>query len=380
MSTSISIKELKELDPSSYQIVDIRDAVEISHGAIPGALVMKTEEIETSDAIDRSKKTIICCSRGRFSVAAAEELQEKGWDAVSLEGGYIAWLMDVMSAPEEQDKAADVEKSLRKKFKKSIWSKFTKAINTYELVKPGDKIAVCISGGKDSMLMAKCFQELHKYSEIHFDVKFVVMDPGYSKENRLIIEDNAKKLNIPIEIFETDIFENVFHIDKNPCYICARMRRGHLYNYAKNIGCNKIALGHHFDDVIETIVMSMLYGAQIQTMMPKLHSNHFEGMEVIRPLYLVREDDIKAWAKHNNLYFIQCACKFTDTCSSEACLTRPRSKRVEVKNLIRDLKKTNPYVEQNIFKSVENVSLKTIIAYKDDKEKHHFLDTYDDVK
>lgn len=158
------------------------------------------------------------------------------------------------------------------------------------------------------------------------------------------------------------------------------MRRGHLYNYAKNIGCNKIALGHHFDDVIETIVMSMLYGAQIQTMMPKLHSNHFEGMEVIRPLYLVREDDIKAWAKHNNLYFIQCACKFTDTCSSEACLTRPRSKRVEVKNLIRELKKTNPYVEQNIFKSVENVSLKTIIAYKDDKEKHHFLDTYDDVK
>ena len=184
MSTSISIKELKELDPSSYQIVDIRDAVEISHGAIPGALVMKTEEIETSDAIDRSKKTIICCSRGRFSVAAAEELQEKGWDAVSLEGGYIAWLMDVMSAPEEQDKAADVEKSLRKKFKKSIWSKFTKAINTYELVKPGDKIAVCISGGKDSMLMAKCFQELKLHNKFDFEVKFVVMDPGYSPEKR----------------------------------------------------------------------------------------------------------------------------------------------------------------------------------------------------
>ena len=190
MSTSISIKELKELDPSSYQIVDIRDAVEISHGAIPGALVMKTEEIETSDAIDRSKKTIICCSRGRFSVAAAEGLQEKGWDAVSLEGGYIAWLMDVMSAPEEQDKAADVEKSLRKKFKKSIWSKFTKAINTYELVKPGDKIAVCISGGKDSMLMAKCFQELKLHNKFDFEVKFVVMDPGYSPENRTVIEDH----------------------------------------------------------------------------------------------------------------------------------------------------------------------------------------------
>lgn len=200
MSTSISIKELKELDPSSYQIVDIRDAVEISHGAIPGALVMKTEEIETSDAIDRSKKTIICCSRGRFSVAATEELQEKGWDAVSLEGGYIAWLMDVMSAPEEQDKAADVEKSLRKKFKKSIWSKFTKAINTYELVKPGDRIAVCISGGKDSMLMAKCFQELKLHNKFDFEVKFVVMDPGYSPENRKVIEDNAKSLHIPITI------------------------------------------------------------------------------------------------------------------------------------------------------------------------------------
>lgn len=210
MSTSISIKELKELDPSSYQIVDIRDAVEISHGAIPGALVMKTEKIETSDAIDRSKKTIICCSRGRFSVAAAEELQEKGWDAVSLEGGYIAWLMDVMSAPEEQDKAADVEKSLRKKFKKSIWSKFTKAINTYELVKPGDKIAVCISGGKDSMLMAKCFQELKLHNKFDFEVKFVVMDPGYSPENRKVIEDNAKSLHIPITIFETDIFGSCY--------------------------------------------------------------------------------------------------------------------------------------------------------------------------
>ena len=378
MSTSISIKELKELDPSSYQIVDIRDAVEISHGAIPGALVMKTEKIETSDAIDRSKKTIICCSRGRFSVAAAEELQEKGWDAVSLEGGYIAWLMDVMSAPEEQDKAADVEKSLRKKFKKSIWSKFTKAINTYELVKPGDKIAVCISGGKDSMLMAKCFQELHKHSPVHFDVKYIVMDPGYSKENREVIEKNAKKLNIPVEIFESDIFDNVFNIEKNPCYICARMRRGHLYNYAKNLGCNKIALGHHYDDVIETILMSMLYGGQIQTMMPKLHSNNFKGMEVIRPLYLIHEDDIKAWAKHNNLYFIQCACKFTQACANETCLTQSKSKRLEMKNLIKELKKVNPFVEQNIFKSVENVSLKTVIAYKDDHARHHFLDTYDE--
>ena len=378
MSTSISIKELKELDPSSYQIVDIRDAVEISHGAIPGALVMKTEEIETSDAIDRSKKTIICCSRGRFSVAAAEELQEKGWDAVSLEGGYIAWLMDVMSAPEEQDKAADVEKSLRKKFKKSIWSKFTKAINTYELVKPGDKIAVCISGGKDSMLMAKCFQELKLHNKFDFEVKFVVMDPGYSPANRQIIEANAKRMNIPITIFESDIFDAVFNIEKSPCYLCARMRRGHLYSKAKELGCNKIALGHHYDDVIETILMGMLYGAQMQTMMPKLHSTNFEGMELIRPLYLIREDDIKKWRDSNDLHFIQCACKFTDTCST--CGSENTSKRVEVKNLIRQLKETNPFVESNIFKSVENVNLSTVIAYKKDGVKHHFLDDYDRIE
>ena len=377
MSTSISIKELKELDPSSYQIVDIRDAVEISHGAIPGALVMKTEEIETSDAIDRSKKTIICCSRGRFSVTAAEELQEKGWDAVSLEGGYIAWLMDVMSAPEEQDKAADVEKSLRKKFKKSIWSKFTKAINTYELVKPGDRIAVCISGGKDSMLMAKCFQELKLHNKFDFEVKFVVMDPGYSPENRKVIEDNAKSLHIPITIFETDIFDSVYHVENSPCYLCARMRRGHLYHFAQQLGCNKIALGHHYDDVIETILMGMLYGAQVQTMMPKLHSIHFEGMELIRPLYLVREDDIKAWRDYNGLHFIQCACKFTDTCTT--CNNEEnRSKRVEIKELIKNLKKVNPFVESNIFRSVENVNIDTVVGYKQHGIRHNFLEGYDD--
>ena len=379
MSTSISIKELKELDPSSYQIVDIRDAVEISHGAIPGALGMKTEEIETSDAIDRSKKTIICCSRGRFSVAAAEELQEKGWDAVSLEGGYIAWLMDVMSAPEEQDKAADVEKSLRKKFKKSIWSKFTKAINTYELVKPGDRIAVCISGGKDSMLMAKCFQELKLHNKFDFEVKFVVMDPGYSPENRKVIEDNAKSLHIPITIFETDIFDSVYHVENSPCYLCARMRRGHLYHFAQELGCNKIALGHHYDDVIETILMGMLYGAQVQTMMPKLHSTNFEGMELIRPLYLIREADIIHWANYNDLHFIQCACRFTEHCASCGG-TEKGSKRAEIKELIHELAQKDPVIEYNIFRSVENVNLNTVIGYKQDGVRHNFLDTYDDVK
>ena len=376
MSTSISIKELKELDPSSYQIVDIRDAVEISHGAIPGALVMKTEEIETSDAIDRSKKTIICCSRGRFSVAAAEELQEKGWDAVSLEGGYIAWLMDVMSAPEEQDKAADVEKSLRKKFKKSIWSKFTKAINTYELVKPGDKIAVCISGGKDSMLMAKLLQELQLHGKVKFDLVFLVMNPGYNEDNWNIILNNAKLLGIPINVFESDIFNIVADVDKSPCYLCARMRRGYLYSHAKELGCNKIALGHHFDDVIETTLMGMLYSGKVETMMPKLHSKNFEGMELIRPMYMVREADIKAWRDYNNLHFIQCACRFTERCAT--CGGEKGSKRDEMKELIAELRKRCDTIDMNIFNSVHNINLKTVIGYHKGDWTYNFLDDYDE--
>ena len=287
-------------------------------------------------------------------------------------------MKEEMDKNQNNEKAKEVEQSLRKKFKKKIWSKFTKAINTYELVKPGDKIAVCISGGKDSMLMAKCFQELKVHNKFDFEVKFLVMDPGYSPENRKVIEDNAKKLNIPITIFESDIFESVFNVEKSPCYLCARMRRGHLYHFAKDMGCNKIALGHHYDDVIETILMGMLYSGQIQTMMPKLHSTNFEGMELIRPLYLVREDDIKAWRDYNDLHFIQCACKFTDTCTT--CNNEEnQSKRIEIKNLISELKKTNRFVEGNIFKSVENVNLNTIVAYKKDGVKHNFLDTYDEI-
>ena len=375
----ITVEQLKELDQDTYTIVDIRDEEKVMKNPIEGSIALEESKVYQTE-FDKNKKIIVVCDRGKLSIPSVLDLRDRGYDAYSLHGGYVSIVMDKMKENASKEIATNAERSIIKTYRKQIWSRFTKAVRDYELIKEGDKIAVCISGGKDSMLMAKCFQELHKYSDISFEVKYIVMDPGYSSENRQIIEENARKLNIPIEIFETDIFENVFHIDKNPCYICARMRRGHLYNYAKNIGCNKIALGHHYDDVIETIVMSMLYGAQIQTMMPKLHSNHFEGMEVIRPLYLIHEDDIKAWAKFNDLYFIQCACKFTDTCSSEACLTRPRSKRVEVKNLIRELKKTNPYVEQNIFKSVENVSLKTIIAYKDDQEKHHFLDDYDKKK
>ena len=292
-------------------------------------------------------------------------------------GGYIAWLREEMRRQEAEDIKNQVEQSIRKKFRKTIWSPFTKAVKQYELVKEGDKVAVCISGGKDSMLMAKLFQELKLHNKFPFEVEFLVMDPGYSPDNRHVIEENARKLGIPVHIFESDIFDAVYTIEKSPCYLCARMRRGYLYSYAKELGCNKIALGHHYDDVIETILMGMLYGAQVQTMMPKLHSTNFEGMELIRPLYLVREDDIKAWRDYNHLHFIQCACKFTDTCTT--CNNEEnRSKRVEIKELIREMKKKNPFVEGNIFKSVENVNLDTVVAYKSKGEKHNFLDTYDE--
>ena len=268
------------------------------------------------------------------------------------------------------------ELSLRKKFKKSIWCKFTKGINEYDLVSPHDKIAVCISGGKDSMIMAKLFQELKRHDKFPFEVEFIVMDPGYNADNRRKIEDNARNLSVPINIFESDIFGSVEHIEKNPCYICARMRRGYLYSKARELGCNKIALGHHFDDVIETILMGMLYGGQVQTMMPKLYSTNFEGLELIRPMYLVREADIKHWCSYNELQFIQCACRFTETCSDIGADGHSVSKRMKTKNLIAELKKINPQVEKNIFRSVENVNLSTIIAYKDKNGVHNFLDTY----
>lgn len=381
---SISIEELNRMNPDSYQIIDIRDETEIGHGAIPGAVAVATEEIEGNEKIDFSKKLVICCSRGKYSVDVAEELSEKGIDAESLEGGYIAWLIDNMKQKEAAEKAGegsfakDVEQSLRKKFRKSIWCKFTKAINEYELVKPGDKIAVCISGGKDSMLMAKLFQELKRHNKFDFEVKFLVMDPGYSPANRQVIEENAKRLEIPIEIFESDIFESVYNVEKSPCYLCARMRRGYLYSHAQKMGCNKIALGHHYDDVIETILMGMLYGAQVQTMMPKLHSTNFEGMQLIRPMYLIREADIKHWRDYNDLHFIQCACKFTDTCTTCRTDGTSVSKRMEIKNLIAELKKVNPHIESNIFRSVENVNLHTVIAYKKDGVKHSFLEGYED--
>lgn len=278
---------------------------------------------------------------------------------------------------DEEPYYLQVEKSIRKNFRKSIWCRFTKGINAYEMVSEGDCICVCISGGKDSMLMAKLFQELQRHNKFNFDVRFLVMDPGYNEENRKLIEENAAKLNIPITIYESDIFEAVVNIEKSPCYLCARMRRGHLYNKAKEMGCNKIALGHHYDDVIETILMGMLYGGQVQTMMPKLHSTNFEGMELIRPMYLIREGAILAWRDYNNLRFLQCACKFTEQSARETNDFENASKRKEIKQLIVKLKQTNPFVKDNIFKSVENVNLNTIIAYKENGIKHHFLDDYD---
>ena len=270
----------------------------------------------------------------------------------------------------------EIEKSLKKKYRSSIWCRFTSGINEYQLVKEGDKIAVCISGGKDSMLMAKLFKELKKHNKFEFELVFLVMDPGYNPINREMIKKNLKLLNIEATIFESQIFDSVADIEKSPCYLCARMRRGHLYHHAKELGCNKIALGHHYDDVIETILMGMLYGGQIQTMMPKLKSSNFENMELIRPMYLIREEAIISWKLHNDLQFIQCACRFTENCmisDNEG----GASKRLEMKTMLKKFRQTSPYIESNIFKSVENVNLNTIISYKKDGVKHHFLENFD---
>ena len=377
MSIDITIEEMEALPAESYELFDIRGEIERAHGILPNSTASSADVLMENPPEDKEKKIIICCSRGQISRDIAEELQEQGYEAYSLKGGYVGWLMADMKKKEADDVCEHVELSIRKKFKKKIWSKFTKAVREYELVKEGDRIAVCISGGKDSMLMAKLFQELKRHNKFNFEVKFLVMDPGYSPENRKVIEENARKMKIPIQIFESNIFESVFEIEKSPCYICARMRRGYLYNFAQQMGCNKIALGHHYDDVIETILMGMLYSAQVPTMMPKLHSTNFEGMELIRPMYLIREDDIKAWRDYNDLHFIQCACKFTDTCTT--CNNEEnQSKRMEIKKLIAELKKTNPFVEGNIFKSVENVNLDTVVGYKAKGVRHNFLDTYDD--
>lgn len=272
------------------------------------------------------------------------------------------------------EKYVEIERSIIKKFRKDIWSKFIKAISDYELIKENDNIMVCISGGKDSFLLAKCIQELIKHGKFPFTAHYVVMDPGYNKVNRQLIEKNAKLLNVPIEIFETNIFDVTAKVEGNPCYLCARMRRGYLYSKAKELGCNKIALGHHFDDVIETTLLSMFYGSEIKTMMPKLHSDNFEGLELIRPLYLIKESAVLAWKKYNELTFINCACRFTENCS---IVDDGTSKRKEMKNLVDNLRKINPSIDNNIFTSMNNINLNCVLGTKKDSKYTSFLDNYD---
>ncbi|MCH5167640.1 MAG: tRNA 2-thiocytidine biosynthesis protein TtcA [Erysipelotrichales bacterium] len=272
----------------------------------------------------------------------------------------------------------EIEKSIIKKYRKEIWAKFVKTVKEYELIKENDNIMVCISGGKDSFLLAKCIQELKRHGKIHFDAHYVVMDPGYKEINRNMIVENAKLLNIPIEIFESDIFSVVDSVaSKSPCYLCARMRRGYLYSKAQELGCNKIALGHHFDDVIETTLLSMFYGSEIKTMMPKLHSENFPGLELIRPMYLVKEEAVLAWKKSNDLTFINCACRFTEKIALDDDGT---SKRKEMKELIKNLKKVNREIDNNIFKALDNVNLNCVLGTKQDGNYTSFLSDYDNKK
>ena len=275
----------------------------------------------------------------------------------------------------QMDECQKIERSIIKKYRKQLWTPFIVAVKRYELIQAGDKIAVCISGGKDSMLMAKLMQELQRHSEVPYELEFLVMDPGYNEVNRQKIESNAALMHIPITVFETNIFDVANQTEKNPCYLCARMRRGHLYKKAQQLGCNKIALGHHFNDVIETTVMSMFYGSQLQAMPPKLHSTNFPGMTLIRPLYCIREEDILAWCRYNNLEFIQCACRMTvSACGSSS------SKRQETKLLLRQLSKTNPNIENSIFRSIHAVALDTMPGFKTEGQEHSFLERFDRIQ
>ena len=366
----MTLEAFAALEPGSYVLLDIRNAQSREYGCIPGSLAMPREALEDCTLPHDGRKLIVYCARGQFSREAAEMLAEQGYEAFSLEGGYSAWLKGQMQRQQEnlQEKA---ETSLQKKFRQPLWCQFTKAIRRYALVQEGDRIAVCISGGKDSMLMAKLFQQLQLHSKFPFEVRFLVMDPGYSPENRRKIEETAQLLRVPVSIFETDIFSaSEEACGENPCYLCARMRRGHLYAEAKRRCCNKIALGHHLNDVIETALMSMSYGAQLQGMVPRLKSSNFEGMELIRPLYCIREDDIIAWQRYNGLSFLRCACRFSESAEHD----ENASKRRETKELIRSMRRVNPNVEINLFASLHKVNLDTLPGYKTGGEMHSFLE------
>lgn len=376
----ITIEELVKSNQENRVIIDIRNAENFMRGSIPGAINLSPEQVrEQALEFKPASYAYILCHTGENSKEVVEYLTDKGVHAVNIQGGYRAYLRHQLNQMMEQDdlqqKTQEIERSIIKKFRKPIWRKFTKAVNQYQLIQEGDKIAVCISGGKDSMLLAKLMQELHRHGKIPFELIFLVMNPGYNADNWQIIQDNARLLGIPLTVFETDIFNIVADIEESPCYLCARMRRGYLYSKAKELGCNKIALGHHFDDMIETVLMGMFYGGKIETMMPKLHSNNFEGMELIRPLYMVKEADIKAWRDYNKLSFIQCACRFTENCAT--CGGGRGSKRDEMKALIGELRKVSNVIDGNIFQSVHNVNLNTIIGYHKDDMTYNFLDDYE---
>ena len=385
---TITIEELEALKDAEKTIVDIRPQDQYMRGTFPGAVSLPASRLEEqyeeeTARLDKMHPVYVMCHTGEKSQEWVRRLTGDGFDAVNVEGGYRAWLRLSLSRfvggeseADREEKRARIEQSIIKKFRKPIWRAFTRALNTYDLIQEGDKIAVCISGGKDSMLMAKLFQELKKHGKFQFETVFLVMNPGYNADNWKIIQDNAKLLGIPLTVFESDIFDTVATIEQNPCYLCARMRRGHLYAQAKALGCNKI--GHHFDDVIETILMGMLYSGKIETMMPKLHSQNFEGMELIRPMYLIKEDAVKAWRDYNGLQFIQCACRFTENCVS--CGGGRGSKRDEMKELIAHFRKESDVIEKNIFKSVHNINLKTVIGYHRDDWTYNFLDDYNDKK
>ena len=374
--TEITLEELADLPEGTRLLIDTRDEISMSYGTIPGAKhIPDLLEQAERGTLPKDRSLILFCMHGTQSLALAENLQDLGYQAFSLKNGYGAWLRKNLTPA---DRSAEIENAIRRvrRFHEKLMTPFTKAIREYQLLQPGDRVAVFSSGGKDSMLMAKLFQELQRHRKFPFELKFLVMDPGYNELNRLMIETNAAALGIPITIFETNIFDIVDGIPNSPCYLCARMRRGHLYRQAKELGCNKIALGHHYDDVIETILMGMLWSGQFQTMMPKVHSQNFEGMELIRPMSLIREEDIKAWRDYHGLHFIQCACHFTDTCSSCRDDGAPVSKRMETKMLIRKLHETNPDVEANLYNTARSVNLDKILGYKQGGEEHSFLDNY----
>ena len=379
----------------AFTVADIRREDAFAGGTWPGAVhvpVSKADEYDDPDVApllplfgeDRSKPVYLLCQHGELSLECAHLLREAGCPAVSIRGGYGAYLACKLRGETQPDRADElaerrmrIERSIIKKFRKQLWSRFTKAVRDYQLIREGDRIAVCISGGKDSMLMAKLMQEIARHGKVHFEPVFLCMNPGYTQDTWAQIENNAKILGIDLTVFESDIFDAVAGIEHHPCYLCARMRRGYLYNNAKQLGCNKIALGHHYDDVIETILMGILYAGKTETMMPKLHSQHFEGMELIRPMYLIREEDVRSWCAYNDLHFIQCACRFTQTCSMVGGPTS--SKRAFVKQLIAQLSQDDAFVEQNIFNSVRDINLRTVLGYHKDGVNYSFLDDYDSL-